>query len=99
MWDGFWTLANGRAWASLPKDLQEIIARNIDEAAVEERKDIRKLNDSLRGKLTQQGMVFNETDPEKFRATLRAAGFYAEWKEKYGPEAWAVFEKQVGALS
>jgi len=29
MWDGFWTLANGRAWASLPNDLQEIIARNI----------------------------------------------------------------------
>jgi tripartite ATP-independent transporter DctP family solute receptor len=99
MWDGFWTLANGRAWASLPKDLQEIIARNINEAAVEERQDIRKLNDSLRGKLTQNGMVFNETDPEKFRATLRAAGFYAEWKEKYGPEAWAVYEKYVGALS
>ena len=44
-------------------------------------------------------MVFNETDPAKFRNTLRRAGFYAEWKEKYGPEAWAVFEKQVGALS
>ncbi len=99
MWDGFWSLANGRAWASLPKDLQEIIARNIDEAAIEERQDIRKLNDSLRSQLTQQGMVFNETDPAKFRATLRTAGFYAEWKEKYGPEAWAAFEKHVGALS
>ncbi len=99
MWDGFWTLANGRAWASLPKDLQEIIVRNVNKAAVEERQDIRKLNDSLRSKLTEQGMIFNETDPEKFRATLRAAGFYAEWKEKYGPEAWAALEKQVGALS
>ena len=99
MWDGFWSLANGRAWASLPKDLQEIVARNIDNAAIEERQDIRKLNDSLRGQLTQQGMVFNETDPVKFRDTLRRAGFYAEWKEKFGPEAWAVFEKQVGALS
>src|SRR6266700_3494135 len=95
MWDGFWTLANGRAWASLPQDLQEIIVRNVNKAAVEERQDIRKLNDSLRSKLTEQGMIFNETDPEKFRATLRAAGFYAEWKEKYGPEAWAALEKQV----
>jgi hypothetical protein len=43
-------------------------------------------------------MVFNATDPEKFRGILRAAGFYTEWKEKYGPEAWAVFERQVGAL-
>jgi hypothetical protein len=43
-------------------------------------------------------MVFNTTDPEKFRSTLRAAGFYDEWKEKYGPDAWAVFERQVGVL-
>lgn len=99
MWDGFWTLANDRAWASLPKDLQEIVARNINEAAVKEREDVRKLNDSLRSDLTQKGMIFNETNPEKFRAALRAAGFYSEWKEKYGPEAWAALEKQVGALS
>jgi hypothetical protein len=58
-----------------------------------------KLNESLRDNLARTGMVFNATDPEKFRGTLRAAGFYTEWKEKYGPEAWAVFEKQVGALA
>jgi TRAP-type transport system periplasmic protein len=99
MWDGFWTLANGRAWASLPRDLQDIISRNINEAALAERQDVRKLNESLRNVLTQQGMVFNESNPEKFRSTLRAAGFYAEWKEKYGPEAWDVLENKVGALS
>jgi hypothetical protein len=44
-------------------------------------------------------MAFNTTDADKFRTTLRAAGFYAEWKEKYGAEAWAVLEKQVGGLS
>src|SRR5438128_5953379 len=86
MWDGFWSLANGRAWASLPKDLQEIIARNIDKAAIEERQDIRKINDSLRGQLTQHGMVFNETDPAKFRAALRKAGFYVEQKQKCAPD-------------
>src|SRR6202045_1298417 len=32
MWDGFWTLANAKAWADLPKDLQEIVARNINGA-------------------------------------------------------------------
>jgi tripartite ATP-independent transporter DctP family solute receptor len=99
MWDGFWTLANARAWASLPKDLQEIIERNLNEAAVQERADVRALNDSLQGELTQKGMAFNKTDAEKFRAALRSAGFYAEWKDKYGAEAWAVLEKQVGALS
>jgi TRAP-type C4-dicarboxylate transport system substrate-binding protein len=99
MWDGFWTLANGRAWAALPSVLQDIVAHNINEAALKERQDIRKLNESLRDNLAQTGMVFNATDPEKFRGTLRVAGFYTEWKEKYGPEAWTVFEKQVGELA
>jgi len=99
MWDGFWTLANGRIWAALPKDLQDVVERNLNEAAKQERDDVRALNTSLQGALTQKGMVFNNTDPEKFRAALRTAGFYAEWKEKYGAEAWAVLESQVGALS
>ena len=99
MWDGFWTLANGRVWAALPKDLQDIVERNLDAAAQQERDDVRALNASLQGALTRKGMVFNGTDPEKFRATLRTAGFYAEWKEKYGAQAWAALESQVGALS
>jgi tripartite ATP-independent transporter DctP family solute receptor len=99
MWDGFWTLANTRAWSDLPKDLQQIVARNINGAALKEREDIRQLNDSLQGELTQKGMTFNKTDTEKFRAALRSAGFYTEWKDKYGPQAWAALEKEVGALS
>jgi tripartite ATP-independent transporter DctP family solute receptor len=99
MWDGFWTLANARIWASLPKDLQDIVERNLNAAAKQEREDVAALNASLQGALSQKGMGFNSTDPEKFRAALRKAGFYAEWKEKYGAEAWAVLESQVGALS
>jgi TRAP-type transport system periplasmic protein len=99
MWDGFWTLANGRAWAALPSELREIVERNLNDAAVQERADLRALNDSLQGELTKKGMAFNTTDPDKFRSALRSAGFYAEWKDKYGAEAWAVLEKQVGALS
>jgi TRAP-type transport system periplasmic protein len=99
MWDGFWTLANGRIWTALPKDLQDIVERNLNEAAIKEREDVAALNASLQGALSQKGMAFNNTDAEKFRAALRAAGFYAEWKEKYGAEAWAVLESQVGGLS
>jgi tripartite ATP-independent transporter DctP family solute receptor len=99
MWDGFWTLANGRIWGALPKDLQDIIERNLNAAAKLEREDVRALNASQQGALSQRGMAFNGTDPEKFRAALRTAGFYAEWKDKYGAEAWAVLESQVGALS
>ena len=98
MWDGFWTLANGRVWAALPKDLQDIVENNLNAAAKLERADVAALNASLQGALAQKGMAFNATDAEKFRAALRTAGFYAEWKQKYGAEAWAVLESQVGAL-
>jgi len=94
MWDGFWTLANGRVWAALPKDLQDIIERNLNAAAKQEREDVRALNASLQGALSQKGMGFNSTDPQLFRAALRNAGFYAEWKEKYGAQAWAVLESR-----
>jgi TRAP-type C4-dicarboxylate transport system substrate-binding protein len=99
LWDGFWTLANGRVWASLPKSLQDIVERNLDAAARLEREDVHALNASLQGTLREKGMAFNSTDPQRFRAALRNAGFYAEWKEKFGNEAWAVLESQVGALS
>jgi len=55
--------------------------------------------DSLQGQLTQKGMVFNNTDAELFRAALRKAGFYDEWKQKFGAEAWGLLESHVGALS
>jgi tripartite ATP-independent transporter DctP family solute receptor len=98
MWDGFWTLANAQAWNGLPKNIREIVAKHINEAAVSERADIAKLNDTVQADLTGKGMTFNKADAEKFRGALGAAGFYKEWKDKYGAQAWAVLEKQVGAL-
>ena len=43
--------------------------------------------------------MFNALDPAPFRDKLRAAGFYTEWKGKYGEEAWAILEKSVGKLA
>ena len=99
MWDGFWFLANTAAYKKLPNDLQEIVAKNLNAAALKDRDDIRKLNESLQGQLTQKGMAFNNTDADLFRASLRKAGFYDEWKQKFGAEAWKLLESHVGALS
>ncbi|HZB91906.1 MAG TPA: TRAP transporter substrate-binding protein [Stellaceae bacterium] len=99
MWDGFWMLANKPAWERLPPELREIVARNWNAAALEQRADIRKLNDSLQGKLESQGLSFNKPDPEAFRAVLKKAGFYTEWRDKYGKEAWALLEKYAGGLA
>ena len=51
MWDGFWFLANRRAWEKIPEDVRTIVARNINAAAVKERGDTAKLNANLRGEL------------------------------------------------
>jgi TRAP-type transport system periplasmic protein len=99
MWDGFWLLANARAFGALPQDAQAIVTREMNASAVQQREDVRKLNESLAGQLQSQGLAFNTPDPAPFRDALRQAGFYAQWKQKYGDEAWAILEKSVGALA
>jgi tripartite ATP-independent transporter DctP family solute receptor len=99
MWDGFWFLANRRAWEAIPEDLRAIVAKNINAAALNERGDTAKLNATLRGELESKGLIFNQPDTGPFREKLRSAGFYAEWKGKYGDAAWALLEKSVGKLS
>jgi tripartite ATP-independent transporter DctP family solute receptor len=99
MWDGFWFLANQRAWEALPDDIRGIVAKNINAAGVKEREDVAKLNATLQQDLAAKGLVFNRPDPTPFRDKLRAAGFYTEWKNKYGEEAWGLLEKSVGKLS
>jgi tripartite ATP-independent transporter DctP family solute receptor len=98
MWDGFFFLINGRAWAKLPAPMQDIVAKNINAAAMKEREDLVALNSSSEEKLKKAGMVFNKTDPAQFRAVLIKAGYYKEWKNTYGPEAWAILEKYTGPL-
>ena len=99
MWDGFWFLANQRAWQSLPDDVRTIVAKHINAAGLKERDDVAKLNASLQQDLTAKGLVFNRPDPAPFRSKLRAAGFYTEWKSKYGEEAWSLLEKSAGKLA
>jgi TRAP-type transport system periplasmic protein len=99
MWDGFWFLANRRAWESLPDDVRTIVATHINAAGLKERDDVAKLNASLQQDLSAKGLVFNRPDPAPFRDKLRSAGFYTEWQGKYGPEAWGLLEKSVGKLA
>jgi TRAP-type transport system periplasmic protein len=99
MWDGYWFLANRRAWEALPVDLRTIVAKNINAAAVNARVDTEKLNTTVRQELAGKGLIFNQPDVAPFREKLRSAGFYSEWKGKYGDEAWAILEKSVGKLS
>ena len=98
MWDGFWFVANGAQWGALPGDVQAVITAAIDDAALVQRAQVRTLNDGVQGDLEARGLVFNRPDPAPFREALRTAGFYAEWQERLGPEAWGLLENEAGTL-
>jgi len=99
MWDGFWFLGNRRAWDRLPADLQKVVAQNVNDAGMKERADVAALNATLTKELSEKGMVFNQARSDTFRDKLRKAGFYDEWKGKYGAEAWALLERASGKLA
>jgi tripartite ATP-independent transporter DctP family solute receptor len=99
MWDGFWFLANKASFEKLPKDLQQIVRTNVNETALKQRDDVRKLNESVMADLKGKGMVFNDVSTVAFRDKLRSAGFYGDWHKKFGQEAWALLEKYTGSFA
>lgn len=98
MWDAFFCVANKRNWEALPVDVREIVAKNINLAALAEREDMAKLSTTLKDTLTAKGLVFNEPDIAPFRAALRDAGFYTDWRKRFGEELWGILERNVGPL-
>ena len=99
IWDGFWFIANGRAWRELPPDLQRIVSGAINDAGMKQREDIKALNATIQKDLEAKGLAFSRPNPDSFRAKLREAGFYGEWKGKFGEEAWGFLEEAVGKLA
>ena len=60
----------------------------LHEAAA--RGDVAELTKTVQDQLTAKNMKFNTVDPLPFRDKLKAAGFYDEWKKKFGDAAWAI---------
>jgi TRAP-type C4-dicarboxylate transport system substrate-binding protein len=98
IWDGHYIFANLARWNGLPEDVRKVMLQHLSEAAERERADILRLNTGLVENLTKAGITFNEPDKQAFRDALKAGGFYGEWKEKFGPEAWGLLEKYAGPL-
>jgi tripartite ATP-independent transporter DctP family solute receptor len=99
MWDGYWFLCNKKSFERLPADLQDIVRRAANDAALKQRKDLVQLNVNLLAELKAKGLQFNDADHGAFRARLSSAGFYAEWRKKFGEEAWSLLEKYTGKLA
>ncbi len=98
-WDGHFIFGNARKLQALPKEVQEALAKHMNAAALRQREDIARLNRDAEAALSKAGVVFNRPDTAPFRALLRSAGFYAEWKEKLGEDAWNKLEKYAGDLA
>ena len=98
-WDGYWPLANRRAWQSLPADLRELVTGEIDRSVVDQRADVAEKDRTLRSELEAKGMVIRDIDKNKFRAVLAKTTYYKDWKGKYGDEAWGHLESVVGKLA
>ncbi|WP_213957060.1 MULTISPECIES: TRAP transporter substrate-binding protein [unclassified Variovorax] len=98
-WDGHFIFGNAKKLQALPKEVQESLAKNLNAAALKQRADIAKLNTDAQAQLTKLGVTFNKPDAAPFREMLKSAGFYTEWKGKYGDEVWAKLEKYSGKLA
>ena len=99
MWDGFWLLANGKVWRGLPPNLQAVVTTHMSAAALAQRDDLAKLSANVETELKGKGLVFNDVDIAAFRAKLQGAGFFKEWKGKYGEEPWSILERYAGKIS
>ena len=98
IWDGHYIFANARRWNGLPAEIQNAITHNLSDAADKERQDVVALNAGLVDSLTKAGLTFTSPDKPGFRAVLKQAGFYSDWKKKFGEEPWALLEKYAGSL-
>lgn len=96
IWDGFYCLINGRAWRRLPPDLQQILERHVDAAALLQRADLADMDGSFRATLSKAGIAMNTPDNAPFRAKLSASGYYKEARKRFGEEAWALLEQAGG---
>lgn len=97
-WEGWYTIISNRAWRSLPADLQEIVARNLDKAVIAQRAASAKEDQNLQDVLKQRITVTTPNIPE-FRSALAKTSFYREWKANFGEEAWALIEKNIGPIA
>ena len=98
VWDGYVILANRRAWGNLPEDLRAIVTRELDRSGADQRADIARLSQSLRADIAAKNVEFLDVDRSAFRAAIAKTSYYADWRAKYGDEAWKLLEEACGKL-
>jgi tripartite ATP-independent transporter DctP family solute receptor len=99
VWTAYRFYANSVAWQRLPQELRSVVLRAYNDETRLEREEVARGDAALREKLKSQGMSFNQADGAAFKATLATAGLYRQWRDNFGPAAWALLEKTAGKLA
>jgi TRAP-type transport system periplasmic protein len=97
-WGAYMILANSARFERLPRNYQDAIIQAFDGEATGQRDDIARMSADQRKELAAKGMVVNDTDPASFRAKLVSAGYYSNWKSKFGDKSWSLLEQAVGPI-
>lgn len=90
--------ANADAWQRLPKNLQELVDRELNAAASAASKSMAAQEASVEGELTTDGMAFNRPALEPFSQVIRSSGLYKQLRDQYDPKGWEMLEKTTGRL-
>src|SRR6266851_20627 len=95
-WTGFTLIANAAAWQQLPAKIQVVVERNAEKFALLQRADIEAVNAAGAEALARHGMIVNQADTAGIRARL--GDFYARWRTRFDPAAWATLEEAAGGI-
>jgi len=99
LWDGWFTLINPKAFGKLPKDMQDLVMAEFDRAGTDVRAAMIDFNKDAVTFIAEKGVAINKvTDMSSFKQKLKDVGFYAEWREKLGPDVWAAMQEVSGPL-
>jgi len=99
-WAGLLNLANVDAMQRLPKNIRDMVERRVNEFAIVERNDVMRGAETAITALKGHGIAFNQPDNiQEFKAALRTAGLYSQWRDQFGSDVWTVLEKAVGKLT
>ncbi|MBV8601374.1 MAG: TRAP transporter substrate-binding protein [Candidatus Eremiobacteraeota bacterium] len=96
MWAGYNLISNAQYWKALPKDIQDVVERNLAKYSTLQRADTINLNNSLADKLRRQGMQVVNPDRDSFKKKL--GPYYARWKNEFGQTAWSLLEQYTGKI-
>jgi len=91
-------LANAAAWEKLPKNLQDLLEKELGAAADAASTSMASQEITIESTLRSEGMIFNRPAADPFRQVIRSSGLYAQWRDQYDPKGWEALEKTTGKL-